>query len=1178
MKKNLPAYSSSMPNEMALLQQAVGWHQQGNLAEAERGYRGILAINPRNFNALGFLGTVYLQRGDAAQALTLLDRSIALNARQPLAHCNRGHALQQLNQQEDALRSFDLALKAQPDFVDACFGRAVALQTLGRADAAFDAYRKVVAFNPRHLDAHIRMGNVLLGGRRFEEAFKAYQSALVLAPQSAGLHCNLGLVCQRMGRIEESIAAYEKAVALQPDFAEAFVNLGNALRELERFDEALASYDKAIALKANYIDAYNNRGNLLRDVRRFDEALACFDLILEKEPGFAGAYGNRASIFQTLGRFDEALIGYAGAIALNPGFVEAYSNRGVLMMNFRQLDDAARDFEKAHAADPHYPEAYWNRSFLELLHGRFETGWPLYEYRWQSMQKRSRRSFTQPMWSGKESLENKTILVYVEQGMGDTLQFCRYASLLVARGARVVLEVQQPLLELVRTLPASVEVVVHGDELPAFDYQCPMMSLPLVCGTTVETIPADIPYLRVNADKQDAWRARLGERVRPRIGIVWSGNAAQGNDHNRSMPLAHLTPLLDLPVDLFVLQKDIRPADRLFLNAHPQIKTYQDEFENFSDTAAFVAEMDLVLSVCTSVAHLAGALSKPLWVMLCFAADFRWLLDREDSPWYPTARLFRQPAYGEWNCLVIEVALALREHFDICEEDHADAIVKLQQSTQDARDRHSINTGMTQALAFVGRAQALAKAGRFEEALLAADGLCALKPDLFDGHFNRAVALEKLERIDEAKLAYRKAIALFPGSAAAHTCLGNMHFERGELQDALACYNEVVVLEPDSAGPETNRGLALYNLGLLEDALASCDRTIALKPDYHEIHNNRGIVLKDLQRLDEAQASYDEALRLQPDYIDPKWNLSLLHLLRGDFAAGWPPYEWRWQRDTHKHLLRDLGKPRWTGAESLQGKTILLHPEQGLGDVIQFSRYVPMVTGLGAKVILELPPQLLKLMQTLEGSPVLVAHGAPLPLYNFHCPLMSLPLVLGTTLDTVPAEPAYLFCEPQRIKEWATRLGGRRTLRAGLVWSGNPRHNNDHNRSLTFDTLAPLLDMPIEWHCLQKEIRPTDRDALVRYPTVQTWESELEDFIDTAALIMQMDVVVTVDTSVAHLAGALGKPVWILLPYAPDYRWLLERDDSPWYPSARLFRQHAIGDWSGVLADLANALRDFRVQ
>jgi hypothetical protein len=430
---------------------------------------------------------------------------------------------------------------------------------------------------------------------------------------------------------DEAVGAYRQAIGHNPDLPEAHFNLGVTLYDQCKFDEALASYERAIDLKPDYADAFNNRGNVLQDLHRMDEALASYD----------------------------------AAIALRPMFAEALNNRGDAFLKLKRVDDALASLDGAVACAPDFAQAHLNRSVAFLLGGDYTRGWKEYEWRWQVEGKP--RTDT-PQWQG-EDVSGKTVFLYAEQGYGDTIQFLRYAPLVAARGARVILEVPNALVRLACALPDVAQVVAAGDPAPAADLSCPLMSLPRVFATTVATIPADVPYLTPDRGaKAASWRQRLAPFSGARIGLVWAGSSrphqpnADRIDRRRSMTLAHFAKLADLPGANFVsLQKGPPASQTRTPPTGLHVHDFTDELKDFADTAALIAALDLVISVDTSVAHLAGALGKPVWLLNRFDTCWRWLLDRNDSPWYPTLRQFRQPRLGDWDSVMTDLQAALME-------------------------------------------------------------------------------------------------------------------------------------------------------------------------------------------------------------------------------------------------------------------------------------------------------------------------------------------------------------------------------------------------------------------------------------------------------------------------------------------------------------------------------------
>ncbi len=364
------------------------------------------------------------------------------------------------------------------------------------------------------------------------------------------------------------------------------------------------------------------------------------------------------------------------------------------------------------------------------------------------------------------------------------------------------------------------------------------------------------------------------------------------------------------------------------------------------------------------------------------------------------------------------------------------------------------------------------------------------------------------------------------------------------------------------------------------EALSSYDQAIALDPSDAPTHYNRALLMQDYFRWDEVLDSYDRAISIDPGFADAQYNRSLALLFCGDFGRGLRSYEWRWKNAQRLGMgePRNFTQPLWLGEERIAGKRLLLHSEGGLGDTLQFCRYIPLAAALGAIVYLEVQAPLLGLLANLEGVAQLIAKGAALPPFDHHCPLMSLPLAFKTTVDTVPAAPSYLHGDEAKVARWRTLLRERSGPRIGLAWSGNPDNTVDRRRSILLADWVQHLPLEFRYFCLQKDVRDSDKAILDSHPLITSFDGRLADFGDTAALCECMDLVISVDTSLAHLSGALGRRTWILLPFIPDWRWLRDRDDSPWYPTAKLYRQKAAGNWSEVLDRIAMDLRrEFQV-
>ncbi len=586
------------------------------------------------------------------------------------AKFNQGLVLHQQGKLTDAERIYVEVLQQQPNHFDALHLLGVIAAQTKQPERGIELIKKAIGLNAKVAAAHNNLGNALRDLKRTEEALASYDRAIAIKPDDAEAYSNRGITLLELKRHEEALASFDKTIALKPDYAEAYNHRGNALRNLKRTEEALASFDKAIALKADYAEAYSDRGNALRDLKRAEEALASYDKAIAIKGDHAEAYSNRGNALRDLERTEEALASYDRAIALKPDYAEAYNNRGNVLRDLKRTEEALASYDKAIALKPDYAGAYWNQSLCLLLMGHFEQGWRQYECRKKRTEPVGVRSYPQHLWLGEEDIAGKTLFICWEQGFGDTIQFYRYAKLVEARSAKVIMSVQEPLRELLKQVSPTIQIIGPNEVPTDFDYYCPLLSLPLVFGTTLETIPATIPYLKSNAEKSLFWKEKLGVKNKLRVGLVWSGGFRPNQpelwsvNSRRNIPLAKLAVLKQPDIEFYSLQKGEPAESELAELIHhnwdgPHIIDFTSRLNDLSDTAALVENLDLVISVDTAIVHLAGALGKPVWILNRFDTCWRWLLDRTDTPWYPTAKLYRQEKAGHWDGVVQRIKMDL---------------------------------------------------------------------------------------------------------------------------------------------------------------------------------------------------------------------------------------------------------------------------------------------------------------------------------------------------------------------------------------------------------------------------------------------------------------------------------------------------------------------------------------
>ncbi len=634
--------------------------------------------------------------GRHREALDAAAQALARDPGHAPAHAARGDALHALGRHGEAVGACDLALAREPGRASTWVRRGEALHALGRPADALISIERALRLDPDDPAALAERGHALRALGRGDEALHCFQLAMVVRGKTPDLVYACGYTLIELGRPAEALACLDEALARLPDDMQllfvscvaldllhlrdallkrsdrllardrdhvgAWVGRGNALLGLRRHEEAAHAYGEALARAPADFDALRNRAGALRASGAYDEALAHYDRALDARGPHAEVLCNRAITQQLLGRYDDALASYAAAASAPGRTAQEIYTRAVARQQLGDYGAALADFALACVRDPNHGVARRSEAFCRLVMGDFDAGWRQHETRWDAADVTlHRRHADRPQWTGDAPLAGRTLLLHAEQGFGDTLQFCRYASLAHDRGATVLIDAPAALAGLLGTLRGVSRVVADGQPAPAFDLHCPMLSLPFAFRTTLDTVPAGVPYLHADPRRRAEWIGRLDAAApsrRLRIGLAWSGNPDHANDENRSMTFAALAPLVALDATFVSLQVGVRARDADAFAASG-VLSFEAELTDFAETAALVDTLDLVIAVDTSVVHLAGALGRPTWVLLPSVPDWRWLLERDDSPWYPHATLFRQQRPGDWPALVERVAEAL---------------------------------------------------------------------------------------------------------------------------------------------------------------------------------------------------------------------------------------------------------------------------------------------------------------------------------------------------------------------------------------------------------------------------------------------------------------------------------------------------------------------------------------
>lgn len=679
-----------------LLNKALRFHQAGRIQDAVSGYQEILKKDPTHCDALHLLGVAAQQLNQLDASIQLIKAAIEQNPKAAPFHHNLANSYLQNNMPLEALQSYHAALQLNPNYAEAHNGMGNALVKLKQEAVALEAYQNAIRCNPNLADAHYSAGRVYSKLLRFKEAIPAYRAAVQLNGNCFDYYFNLGNALLKASEYEEAIPVLKRALKLQKGDPELLCNLGFALEKVGETEKAEEIYLSLLESSPNYSQLHNNYGKLLANKEKYNEAVVHYKKAIQLDPQNAYAYFNLGVICLNRNEDEEAEENFRAALTIESDLPEANYNLGnIFRKDFRlaeaiacyrratetpneenkhkaltnlaltlyevgEIEESLTTYQAAVQLDPTDNVARVCYAYALMTEGRLQEGLPEHEARFHTPDAKILRDIEAPLWRG-EPLNGAKILIYWEQGLGDTLQFIRYIPLVAQRGGRVILEVQEPLRRLIANIPGVDSFICHGDQLPDISWQCPLMSLPLAFGTTFDSIPASAAYISVPPERVRAAAVQFSANTL-RVGLVWSGNPKHKLDAHRSMQLAHVKPLLELEgVTFFALQ----PGEvEKQLAANPdfdRIENLGPQFTDFLDTAAAIANLDLVISVDTSVAHLAGAMGMPTWVLIHHnRIDWRWFREGDTSPWYPSARIFRQPASGDWESVIQTVKEELK--------------------------------------------------------------------------------------------------------------------------------------------------------------------------------------------------------------------------------------------------------------------------------------------------------------------------------------------------------------------------------------------------------------------------------------------------------------------------------------------------------------------------------------
>jgi tetratricopeptide (TPR) repeat protein len=1021
----------------------------------------------------------------------------------------------------------------------------------GMLDRAARLYEQALEAEPSEADAHHLLGVIAHQRGDHVTAVERIRRALSLDEANAAYHSNLGVAYRSLGRTAEALSALRRAIELSPDWSGIRLNLGNMLKDGLDFAAAAVEFRRVIEQDSGAGEAWSGLGEALRGLDECGEARRCHERAVELAPRSADAHYGLGLTLRHEGQVSAAVDCFMRTVSLRPDFFDAHVNLANAYEDLGHFPQAEAAFARALRLKPDSPIVQFNRALALLRQGDLERGWREYEWRWRYNGKP--RIFSEPQWDGTHD-PNRTVLVYSEQGVGDEVMFASCFGEVIARSGRCVIECEPRLSRLFsRSFPSATffprtgQIDPRAAGVPPWDAQIAAGTLPRLLRPRFESFPRHGGYLVPDPVQVSQWRERF-ERLGAGlvVGVAWRGGKDPATRRRRSTTLAQWAPLFRIPGVAFVnLQygdcaAELEQARRelgVALHDWPEA----DPLGDLDGPAAQIAALDLVISVDNASVHLAGALNVPVWTLLPFAGDWRWFTDRSDTPWYPSMRLLRHssaegPLEEKWNELLREVAGQLVE------------LARTKAASDFARGTHFHDSG------------------RLAEAIDAYRRAAALEPGNAQTLNNLGAAWKEAGRTDLAVAAYRAAVAADPRSSAVWFNLGNSHREENRLEEAVRCYREA--------------------LGVAE----ACHRDeprqrpidVNAPNEVQKILVNLAVALKDLRRFPEALECLERVLAENPELPEARFDRSLIWLSQGKLADGWDEYEWRLKSGPRvDHRLPDKERA------SRSGRPVHILAEQGIGDQVMFGSCLGDSTRTAGDCTVECDSRLVSLFARSFPAIRFVAKPNSISqpakddprteetLVEF---IGSLPRQTRRRIEDFPTTAGYLQADAPRVAAWRARLSrGGGGFKVGIAWKGGKDRETELKRSIPLAEWGPLFAVPgVRFVNLQHG--PAAADALIarqRFGVTLDDGADcdpMSDLDDFCAKIAALDLVISVDNSTVHLAGALGRPVWTLLPFCCDWRWMQDGDATPWYPSMRLWRSGPSGDWSGVLRRTARRL------
>jgi len=1217
-----------------ILEKAEALYKSGDISAAEKEYLRIIEQDGNFYSAQFNLGILYFNSGKPEKALECFDKCIKGGFANASVYNYIGIILQNSGEVALSVSYFNAALNIEPENILILNNISLSYFLIGRENDALECLQKALKIAPDDYETYYNLGFIYFKINQLEKAEEQYLKVLKINPAHKAAKWNLGEIYLSREIHEKAEIIFNEIYNDDKNNYEAKYNLAVSLQKQKKYIEALIIYDELNNDKKLAGKAFFNSGNIFKEKKENGKAEECYTKALKYDSGNCELWNNLGLVQIETFEYGKAEASFRNALNLKPFYTDAISNLAALFYEMEKPDEAIKFYNSAIEISSEN-DLHFNKALALLAKGNFEEGFAEYEYRNSKLKNDARYK---KIWMG-ESLENKRIIVADEQGIGDVIQFLRFLKELKLRGAHVIFHCRKSLIKFTERIEWIDETVNLQEEYGNYDFAVSLLSLPYLLKINEENIPCDIPYIKY--DEINKFEQFIKKYNGLKIGIAWKGNPEHKFDYKRSFRIQKFETIANIEgVIIFSLQLSLSEEEKWFLEQNNIIQLFEKD-EAFENTISLIKVLDLIITVDTSIAHLAGAMGKKVWTLLPFAADWRWKFCVENSLWYPSMHLFRQKKPGSWDEVFKKISAELQKiipqkrnydeeylviklkafenheagNLDEAEKYYAAllrknpcdpeilywlAVLKNSQNKTDEAEKHlsllinknpsfSEESYIHLCSIFIRRKEEknaekyylkgialfpgsykllndygvfLAGIGKSDEAAGYFEQAIKINPLFTEAIFNAAAEAEKKCDYSKAEKYYLKVLEIISTDFNALTNLANLKLKTKKFMEAEEYYKKALSVKNDF-NANNNLGFALQRQNKLDEAEHFFLRALEITPAYG-VYYNLGNNFYLNGKFKEAQDYYLKSLEINADYREAKVALSFIQLSMKNFKEGWKNFKY----SLFPNLLTEkAGIKKWEG-EDLNGKTLLVYSEQGLGDNIHFARYIHYAKKAGAKIKFLCDKNLADLISNPEYAEFIHEIENPGEI-DFCCSLLELPSFLFDLGVDDHSLVKYIKTDSGKSENNIINFPDEK-IKIGFVWKGNPNHQFDAFRSAELENFLTLFEL--ENACFYS-LQITDEEEIKilsqKNSNVFTINFKGKNFTE---FVSKLDLIITVDTMMAHFAGTLGKPVWILLAKVCDWRWGMEGSESYLYPSAKLFRQKELGNWEPIFKEIKENL------